>query len=240
MGRQRWVENLLSMLWPVRHLAGPPHVEHSVLEGEPDIAVIEVQSLYTDPECIDPNEFSATAEHLFAFGMDGPVIAVTHSALDAAVCQADAHPDVEVGGICLGFVFQSLEDSRLLVRVEEVIKAEHTVAGGAYLTFTHETWQKLIDVHWHDFPDMRVVGWYHSHPGFGVFLSSMDRFIHDNFFAASWNVAVVIDPLQKQVGVFARHAERLLPPKVFGWTDDVRSIGQLPPISTNSDLMEQL
>jgi proteasome lid subunit RPN8/RPN11 len=38
-----------------------------------------------------------------------------------------------------------------------------------------------------------MVGWYHTHPDWGVFLSSMDMFICDNFFN-KLDVAYVIDP----------------------------------------------
>jgi len=34
------------------------------------------------------------------------------------------------------------------------------------------------------FADKKIVGWYHSHPGFGIFLSEYDLFIHRNFFTA--------------------------------------------------------
>ena len=52
------------------------------------------------------------------------------------------------------------------------------------------------------YPDLKMVGWYHSHPGFGVFLSGHDLFIHRNFFTAPWQVAFVTDPLGKASGCF--------------------------------------
>lgn len=45
-----------------------------------------------------------------------------------------------------------------------------------------------------DHPDLQIVGWYHSHPGHGIFLSSYDQFIHENFFSAPGMVALVVDP----------------------------------------------
>ena len=54
------------------------------------------------------------------------------------------------------------------------------------------------------YPDKLVLGWYHTHPAYGVFLSEHDMFIHRNFFAEPHHVAVVIDPQQvrrDQVGV---------------------------------------
>jgi hypothetical protein len=53
-----------------------------------------------------------------------------------------------------------------------------------------------------DYPDKSVVGWYHSHPGFGVFLSDHDLFIHENFFSARHQVAWVYDPHSDEEGCF--------------------------------------
>ena len=36
-----------------------------------------------------------------------------------------------------------------------------------------------------NFPTESLVGWQHTHPGFGIFLSGYDLFIHRNFFAAA-------------------------------------------------------
>lgn len=241
MGGQQGLKNLVRRLWlQVRRRVGLKREGHTAPEEEVDIAVMGVESLYADPEHINLEEFSGMTEHLVAFGANGPVIAVTHQSLDAAVSHATAHLDVEVGGICLGRVFRSQQDDRLLIRIEEMIKAEHTVAGGAYLTFTPEAWRRLVDVHLCDFPDMRLLGWYHSHPGIGVFLSSMDRFIHDSFFTASWHVAVVIDPVQQQAGVFARYSRDLLLPGVLWWADDRRSVRQLLNDNSSSGLRRWL
>ena len=46
------------------------------------------------------------------------------------------------------------------------------------------------------------MGWYHSHPGFGVFLSDHDTFIHKNFFSSPGQVAWVFDPHSDEEGCF--------------------------------------
>ena len=47
----------------------------------------------------------------------------------------------------------------------------------------------------------RVVGWYHTHPGFGVEFSEMDLFIQRNFFPDSAQIALVTDPLGGAVAI---------------------------------------
>ena len=47
-----------------------------------------------------------------------------------------------------------------------------------------------------------MLGWFHSHPGYGVFLSGMDMFIENNFFNLPYQVAYVVDPLSGKDGFF--------------------------------------
>lgn len=61
-------------------------------------------------------------------------------------------------------------------------------------------------------PEM-VVGWYHSHPGFGCWLSSVDINTQQSFESLnSRSVAVVIDPIQSVKGKVVIDAFRLINP----------------------------
>lgn len=57
------------------------------------------------------------------------------------------------------------------------------------------------------------MGWYHSHPGFGLFLSDYDAFIQQNFFGAPGQVALVVDPVEGCLGWFqwSKEAENIEP-----------------------------
>ncbi|OYT73000.1 MAG: hypothetical protein CFK52_03035 [Chloracidobacterium sp. CP2_5A] len=50
--------------------------------------------------------------------------------------------------------------------------------------------------------DLRIVGWYHTHPGFGVFMSGTDQSTQRQVFGMTWQVAVVYDPLNGEYGLF--------------------------------------
>lgn len=51
-----------------------------------------------------------------------------------------------------------------------------------------------------------VVGWYHSHPGFGCWLSGVDINTQQSFEALSERaVAVVVDPIQSVKGKVTAH-----------------------------------
>lgn len=63
--------------------------------------------------------------------------------------------------------------------------------------------------------DQIVVGWYHSHPGFGCWLSSVDINTQQSFERLQKrSVAVVIDPIQSVRGKVVIDAFRLITPSV--------------------------
>merc|ERR1711910_92717 len=68
-------------------------------------------------------------------------------------------------------------------------------------------------------PEM-VVGWYHSHPGFGCRLSGVDINTQQSFEALSDRaVAVVVDPIQSVKGKVVIDAFRLINPNKKSWVD---------------------
>jgi proteasome lid subunit RPN8/RPN11 len=89
--------------------------------------------------------------------------------------------------------------------VEACIAGVNAAQGGAHVTFTQDTWEHIYQVKDKEYPEARIVGWYHSHPGFGVFLSEHDLFIHQNFFSSPQQVAWVFDPHNDEEGCFGWH-----------------------------------
>lgn len=64
--------------------------------------------------------------------------------------------------------------------------------------------------------DQTVVGWYHSHPGFGCWLSSVDVNTQQSFEQLNpRSVAVVIDPIQSVKGKVVIDAFRSIPSQVL-------------------------
>ena len=50
--------------------------------------------------------------------------------------------------------------------------------------------------------ELRIVGWWHSHPGFGCFLSRTDLHTQEFFFPESYQVALVVDPIKDELEFF--------------------------------------
>jgi proteasome lid subunit RPN8/RPN11 len=108
---------------------------------------------------------------------------------------------VELGGVMLGGQRADAE-GRPFVVVEESLRARHYEATKGSFKFTHDTWERISRER-EAFPeDLAMVGWYHTHPDWGVFLSGMDMFICDNFFNRPLDVALVIDPCRRDRGWF--------------------------------------
>lgn len=108
-----------------------------------------------------------------------------------------SHDDHEVGGVLVG---RMTDDS--LPIVTGSIAALEADGQRASVTFTHDAWSSIHSTMDRDFPGEQIVGWYHSHPGFGIFLSTYDRFIHDNFFSDVRQIAYVVDPQAGTEGIF--------------------------------------
>ncbi|HEY7402491.1 MAG TPA: Mov34/MPN/PAD-1 family protein [Candidatus Angelobacter sp.] len=102
----------------------------------------------------------------------------------------------EVCGVLIG----STEHERMTV--EACIQGNNAAQGGAHVTFTQDTWEHIYKIKDKDYPEQKIVGWYHSHPGFGVFLSEHDLFIQQNFFSNPQQVAWVYDPHTDEEGCF--------------------------------------
>jgi len=95
------------------------------------------------------------------------------------------------------------------IRIAAGIPGLNAAQAGTHVTFTQDTWEHIYKIKDSKFPDDRIVGWYHSHPGFGVFLSDHDTFIHKNFFSSPLQVAWVYDPHSDEEGCFGWIGDRL-------------------------------
>ena len=122
----------------------------------------------------------------------------------------------EICGVLIGGV----EGGRTVV--DASIPGEEARQGGSHVTFTQDTWAHIYQVKDAQYPDRRIVGWYHSHPGFGVFLSEHDTFIHRNFFSDPSQIAWVYDPHSDEEGCFAWLGEELQRVSDIALRDDRR------------------
>ena len=71
---------------------------------------------------------------------------------------ARSSPKAEVCGVLIGEIEGGTAD------VQACISGVNAAQGGAHVTFTQDTWEHIYKIKDKDYPDQRIVGWYHSHP----------------------------------------------------------------------------
>lgn len=131
----------------------------------------------------------------------GVHITIWEEALEAVRDHAWQEKHHEVGGVCVGRKHKD-PSGQWFVEITATIAGEHMDKRGAAVTFNPATWHEfnLIIDRQYEPRGHYMVGWYHSHPGFGIFMSGDDRFIHEFFFAAPWQIALVVDPTRPRAG----------------------------------------
>lgn len=128
-------------------------------------------------------------------------ICVLPGAYEAMLQHAKSSLDNEVCGVMLGQLKK--DNSGPYLMIEDVIQGQAAQSAPAKVTYTAETWTHIHKEQESRDPKLKMVGWYHTHPRFGIFLSSYDQFIHENFFSVEpWMVAFVIDPVKDEEGFF--------------------------------------
>ena len=126
-------------------------------------------------------------------------ILIYDSVLDTILDYSEKDKTRELGGFLIGLTHDSPEPH---LEIRRFLPATGVRRDFTSVTFTHETWSNLTREVDSSFPGEKIVGWQHTHPGFGIFLSSYDLFIHRHFFSAPWQVALVVDPRRQEFGFF--------------------------------------
>ena len=154
-------------------------------------------------------------------------IFVTSEAWLSLAEHAASELELEVGGVLVGLRYSDEASHQQYIVIEAALPARFTRQGSVYLTFTQDS---LVDIHSgmeELYPGRQIVGWYHTHPGMGIFLSPYDAWLHRHFFPAPWQVALVIDPHSASGGFFIRQADGVLDPgRYFGFYELGGTAGQ--------------
>jgi proteasome lid subunit RPN8/RPN11 len=113
----------------------------------------------------------------------------------------ESNPQVEAGGLLVGHPFKCLDDpdTTFVVITGAIRQDSDNRSVGHFTVGPHDiaaAREKLEEA----YPGLVVVGWYHSHPGHGVFLSGQDMQIVGSIYNADWHVALVVDPQQGRAG----------------------------------------
>ncbi len=143
-------------------------------------------------------------------------VAMTRSAYAELTARAKESLNAEVCGVFVGELCE--DDAGQFVSVEATIEGTGARGGSTHVTFTQETWTKIHEEKDKLHSKRQIVGWYHTHPGFGVEFSEMDLFVQRNFFSGPGQIAFVTDPLGGQEAILVNLGGEVVPISRF-WVD---------------------
>lgn len=145
-------------------------------------------------------------------------IFMTQGAFVRTCAHAGSDLDNEVGGWLVG---KWRADRRLhqeYIVIEKILPASYTRRGKAFLTFTQDSQVDMHGILEERYPGKVVVGWYHTHPRMGIFMSRYDTWLHRHFFQHPWQVALVIEPHSATGGFFIPGLDGQMDPyRYFGF-----------------------
>lgn len=118
----------------------------------------------------------------------------------AVHAHASENTRVEICGVLVGEWRK--DDNGPFASISNFIRCDNASSEMTEVTFTHDSWSHINNEMDSKYTDKRIIGWYHSHPDFGIFLSDRDVFIQEHFFSGAGQVALVVDPVRKLEGVF--------------------------------------
>jgi proteasome lid subunit RPN8/RPN11 len=126
--------------------------------------------------------------------------------IESAIHQLKTHlsqdTTKETGGILVGNVSVDSEKSIYHTKITGAIAAPTTIGTRSTFRFTSHCWTAILKEQKERYPQTQIVGWYHSHPNFGVFLSGVDLDTQGVYFNQPWHIAVVYDPIRDEIGFF--------------------------------------
>ncbi|UCG70706.1 MAG: hypothetical protein JSV09_06745 [Thermoplasmata archaeon] len=119
-------------------------------------------------------------------------------------CKTYADKRLEVMGFLIGDVYKWNDSTFTLVK--DVVSTDLD-ATEISVRFARDGFEGLFSK-LEDLPyDYVIVGWYHSHPGLGCFLSSKDIETQGRMFRKSFHTALVVDPIREEIVAYKMEDE---------------------------------
>lgn len=108
-------------------------------------------------------------------------------------------PRIEIMGLLLGTIYK--HGGREYVLARDVVTTDLD-ASLISVRFDRQGFEKLFESLDESGFDYIIVGWYHSHPGHGCFLSQTDIDTQVSMFNRPFHSALVIDPVNMEIETF--------------------------------------
>ena len=166
-----------------------------------------------------PNPVAAVHSWRSPAGASVEISVLAHLEVYSAIHQqaTESLPN-ETGGFLLGRVAFDPRRRSWHVELEEAIAVEPVSQSPAHFTFT---WRDVDRVRsYREQTGNALVGWYHTHPDLGIFLSETDlEKTHRVLFAEPFQVALVYDPVRHRAGYFFWEGPQIIDASSAGWRE---------------------
>ncbi len=136
------------------------------------------------------------------------------NALENLIEHLGSNLKVEQGGILFGRAYQD-SSFGIYTEITEAVAAPHTIGTSSHVEFTVDSWMGILDYAKEQLPGEKIVGWYHSHPNIGVFMSGTDMNTQRRFFYRDWCLSIVRDPVRNEIGYFLGNTAREVRPVIY-------------------------
>lgn len=154
---------------------------------------------------------------------------ITHLEVYSAVHAhaLDALPN-ETGGFLLGKVAFDAQRRSWHIEVDETVPVEPLQQDPVHFSFT---WRDVDRVRsYRESQKKALIGWYHTHPDVGVFLSDTDlEKTHRVLFAEPFQLALVYDPIRRRAGYFFWERPQVIDAAPAAWREFEIAVSADPP-----------
>lgn len=145
-------------------------------------------------------------------------VIVKSSAVEQFMQHAKSYPNLEIGGMLIGQYHY--DNEKKFVIIHKTIPANKGNSFQGAFVFTLESIIEINSIREENYPNLLTIGWYHSHPGFGVFFSGIDIHSHKTQFNLPFHIGIVIDPQSESVGCFSWYDNSVVGPYGY-WICDI-------------------
>jgi proteasome lid subunit RPN8/RPN11 len=145
----------------------------------------------------------------------------------------DALPN-ETGGFLLGHVRCDMARGTWHIEIDEMMPVEPLSQNPVHFAFT---WRDVDRVRNHRHTSGKsLIGWYHTHPDIGIFLSDTDlEKTHRVLFAEPFQLALVYDPVRGRAGYFFWEGLQYIDPSQAVWREFEIAVSDQGPLPAPSD-----
>ena len=153
---------------------------------------------------------------------------IAHLDVYAAIAEhaIDSLPN-ETGGFLLGHVAHDERRQSWHIEVDETVRVDPRTQDPVHFSFT---WRDVDRVRtYRESQRKALIGWYHTHPDLGIFLSETDlEKTHRVLFSESFQLALVYDPVRGRAGYFFWEGPQLIDASQAVWREFDIAIAEAP------------